>query len=107
MFVPWGEAKPVEMRPGLVRRTLAAGDRVMMCEFRARAGVVVDAHAHPHEQAGCLVSGEMALTIDGVERTVRPGDSYVILGGQTHSVIFGAESVIVEAFAPPRNDFRA
>ena len=106
MFAPWEEAHPVEMRPGLARRTLATGERTMVCEFRGRAGVVVPDHAHPYEQAGYMVSGEFAITIGGEEQVVRPGDSYVILGGQSHSVRCATDFVIVETFTPPRDDFR-
>ena len=33
------DATPVEMLPGLVRRTLAWGEKMMLCEFTADAGV--------------------------------------------------------------------
>ena len=56
---------------------------------------------------GYVVSGQMAFIIDGEERVVGPGDSYVILGGQPHSARFLTEVVIVETFGPPRDDYRA
>ena len=106
MFAPWEDARPVEMRPGLIRRTLAVGDRVMICEFRGQAGVTIAAHDHPAEQAGYVVSGQMAFTISGVERLVGPGDSYVILGGGSHGARFVTDVVIVETFGPPRDDYK-
>src|SRR2546428_9791509 len=50
-------ANPVEMLPGVVRRTLTDGDKMMLCEIRMEAGAVVPLHTHPHEQTGYLVSG--------------------------------------------------
>ena len=106
MFRPWAEASPVEMKPGLVRRTLGVGDRVMLGEFRGEAGVTIGTHDHPQEQVGYVVSGQMAFAIDGEERVVGPGDSYVILGGHSHSARFLTDAVIVETFGPPRDDYR-
>ena len=106
MFSPWSEARPVEMKPGLIRRTLGVGDRIMLAEFRGQAGVSIPTHDHPQEQVGYVVSGEMAFTIAGEERVVAAGDSYVILGGVSHSARFVSDALIVETFGPPRDDYR-
>jgi quercetin dioxygenase-like cupin family protein len=44
------EAVPVEMLPGLTRRTLADGPELMLCEFTFESGVQIPTHTHPHEQ---------------------------------------------------------
>jgi quercetin dioxygenase-like cupin family protein len=106
MVFRWQDATPVEMLPGLVRRTLAVGDRAMVAEFRGQAGVVIAEHSHPQEQVGYVVSGNMAIIIAGVENVVRPGDSYAIGGGVPHGARFLTDLVVVEAFAPPRDDYR-
>ena len=62
MYLRWSEARPVEMAPGLTRRTLGVGEKVLMAEFRVLAGTVVHVHSHPYEQAGYVVSGQMAFT---------------------------------------------
>ena len=106
MFRNWRDATPVQAIPGITRRTLATGERGMLVEFRALAGAAIPIHHHPAEQDGYLVSGAMVIIIDGVEHQVQPGDSYAILADAPHGARFLAESVVVEAFSPPREDYR-
>jgi quercetin dioxygenase-like cupin family protein len=106
MIALWADAAAVEMLPGLVRRTLAIGDRAMLVEFRANAGVVIGIHQHPAEQDGYVVSGSMAITIGGTETSVGSGDSYSIPAGCPHGARFLADTLLMETFSPPREDYR-
>lgn len=105
-FVRWAEVEPVEMLPGLDRRTLGCGEQAMIAEFRARAGVEVPLHTHPHEQVGYVVSGQMELTIGSQTARCGPGDSYTIPGGVPHGARFLSECVVIDCFSPPREDYR-
>jgi len=78
----------------------------MLVEFRAQADVTIPVHSHPHEQDGYLVAGEMVITIDGVNTTVRPGDSYAIPSNTPHGAQLRAGAIVLEAFSPPREDYR-
>ena len=49
--------QPVEMLPGVFRRAMTDGERMMLCEVHMDANAVVPMHTHPHEQTGYLVSG--------------------------------------------------
>ena len=98
---------PVEQIPGGFRRVLADGDEMMVIEWRMKAGVIVPLHAHPHEQSGYVLSGEMLFTVDGVEHAVTPGTGYSIPGNLPHSARFEQASVLIDIFSPPREDYRA
>lgn len=102
----WADAKPVEVLPGLIRRTMGETDDAMVAEFRSEAGVKIPPHSHPHQQIGYMVSGEIEMTIEGITTTCRPGDSWSIPGEIEHSAHFVVESIIVECFSPPREDYR-
>ncbi len=106
MYVRWSEARPVEMFPGLTRRTLGVGEKVLMAEFRVLAGTVVSVHSHPQEQVGYVVSGQMAFHIGGEEQVLGPGDSYAAPAGAPHGARCLADAVLAEVFAPPRDDYR-
>ena len=99
------EVQPTEMMPGLVRRTLAWGEKVMMCEFTADAGVEVPLHTHPHEQVGFVQSGRVAFTMEGETWIATPGDSYAIPGGVEHAARFLEPTVLIEVFSPPREEY--
>jgi len=100
------DATPVEMLPGLIRRTLADGEFMMICEFTLDDGVELPDHSHPHEQVGYLVSGRMRLTIGGETFVLLPGDSYHAPSNVQHSALSVEPSVIVDTFSPPRKDYR-
>jgi quercetin dioxygenase-like cupin family protein len=104
--VHWGDVKPVEALPGLIRRTMGETADAMVVEFRSEAGVKIPPHLHPNQQVGYVVSGQIDIIIEGVATTCRPGDSYAIPGGVEHGAHFLVESVIVECFSPPRADYR-
>lgn len=99
-------ARPVEMFPGVVRRTLTAGDRMMLIEVTLDRGAVVPSHSHPHEQTGYLVSGRLRLEIEGEVRDLSPGDCWMIPGGVAHQATALEPSVLVDVFSPPREEYR-
>ncbi len=54
--------------------------------FLLSPGAYIPKHRHPtieHEQV--MVRGEMVIDLDGVERTVRPGDAIYLPAGCAHS----------------------
>jgi quercetin dioxygenase-like cupin family protein len=91
--------------PGIDRRTLCYGARMLMTEFRLQAGHMLPTHAHPQEQTGYLVSGRMQLRIGAEERELAPGDSWSIPGGVEHGATILEDSVALEVFSPVREDY--
>jgi quercetin dioxygenase-like cupin family protein len=105
-FVIWHSVAPVEMVPGMVRRTLAYTDRLMSVEMQAEAGVTIAEHSHPHDQVGYVVSGLIELTIAGHKQVCDAGDSYAIPGGLEHGAHFPSACTVLESFSPARDEFR-
>jgi quercetin dioxygenase-like cupin family protein len=90
-----------------VRRTLTAGDRMMLIEVTLEPGAAVPMHTHPHEQTGYVVSGRMRLQIGDETLDLDPGDGYMIPGGAEHEATALDEPlVIVDIFSPPREEYR-
>lgn len=106
MFFEYSDAKAVEMLPGLVRRTLISGDKLMICRFDLDCGVEIPGHSHPHDQAGYIVSGKIRVTVDGKSLDLGPGDSYSASSGVLHSALALEATVVVDTFCPPRDDYR-
>ena len=98
----------VEMFPGVTRRTLVSGENATLVEIRLAAGAEVPEHTHPHEQAGYLAAGRIAIRFgsDGDEpRELAEGASYLIPGGVPHFVRALEAATLVEVFAPVREEF--
>lgn len=96
----------IEQIPGIRRRTMATTERMMLCEFTVSKGGVVPPHSHMHDQCGYVVSGKIEFTIGDVKRVCMPGDTYGVPGGLIHSATALEETLLVEIFAPPREEYR-
>ena len=98
--------EPVEMLPGVKRRTLATTDEMMLVEFTIDKDAVVPLHRHPHHQVGYVISGELEMTIDNDVKVCKPGHTYAIAGNDDHSALAITDCVVVDIFSPPREDYR-
>ena len=99
------EAKAVDMLPGVVRRTLNAGDRMTLHEISIAAGAEVPMHTHPHEQTGYVSRGRVRFTVGKEDRELVPGDGYHIPGEQPHGVTALEDSICIDVFSPPRTEY--
>ena len=105
MFKTNSEATPVEMLPGVVRRTLCSADRMTLCEFTLDKDAVVPLHTHEHEQAGYVVRGRQLFEIGGETRELRAGDGYLVPSNVPHAVTALEPSVAIDIFSPPRKEY--
>jgi quercetin dioxygenase-like cupin family protein len=96
----------VSALPGIRRHTMVEGRLTQLAEFRLARGSVIPVHQHPQEQTGYLVSGRLLFNIAGTDHEVRPGDAWTIPGGVDHGARVLEDSVVVEVFSPPRDDYR-
>ena len=98
--------EPVEMLPGVQRRTLSCGERVMLVQFTFEKGAVVPLHRHPQEQAGYVVRGKLEMRIGDETHLLKAGDSYLAPANMEHGAKVMEEAVVIDAFAPPREDYK-
>ncbi len=106
MIVKSKEAKTVKMFEGVTRKTLAIGEKMLLAEFTFRRGAIVPSHTHPHEQVGYVVKGKVNLRIGEQKYLLGTGDSYYIKPNMEHSAELIEESVIIDVFSPPREDYK-
>jgi quercetin dioxygenase-like cupin family protein len=105
-IIQYGDAAPVEMLPGVIRRTLTDGERMMLCEVRMQKDAVVPLHTHPHEQTGYLVSGRCRFQLGDEVRELGAGDCWMVPGGVEHEATALEDSVFIDVFSPPREEYR-
>ncbi len=104
-IVHWEDVEAVEMFPGVVRRTLGLTGDLMLIEIRGAAGAHVPLHRHPHHQVGYVINGEVELAVEGEVFHCKPGDSYGIPGDTEHGATFLKDTILVETFTPPREEY--
>lgn len=105
------EAVPVEMLPGVTRRTLAFGEKMLIAEVTLKQGAKIPPHAHHHEQVGYIAKGRMRITFGEAgsdQKTVEAstGDGYSVPGDFTHSVEAVQDTVAIDIFSPVREEYK-
>lgn len=106
LWITAGAGDPIEAFPGVQLWTTGT-ETLMLAMVRLAPGADVPPHAHENEQAGAVVEGTMAFTIDGETKNVSPGQGYVIPADVEHSAIAGPNgALVVEVFSPPREAYR-
>jgi len=91
--------------PGVTLQA-AAGQQLMLSYVTIAPHAIVEAHSHPHEQAGMVLSGSARFIVGDDERVLRTGDLYFIPGGVTHSVVALEDGcVALDVFHPVREEY--
>jgi len=91
--------------PGIKQKTLVFGERTLMTEFILTKNSNLPDHAHPYEQTGYLVKGQIVLRIGEKEHNATPGDAWCIPMNIPHSARILEDSIAIEIFSPPRADY--
>jgi quercetin dioxygenase-like cupin family protein len=100
------EIGPRTLAPGVTAK-IVPGERLMLSLVTLEPNAAVPPHSHPHEQMGMLVSGSLELTIGGETRLLPDKGLYLIPGGTPHAAKAGpGGAVALEAFSPPREEYR-
>ncbi|MDC7226926.1 MAG: cupin domain-containing protein [Spirochaetales bacterium] len=100
------EANFIEVIDGVEVKSTVYGEKSIMSKFRMRSGHKLPSHNHPdYEQTGYLLEGYIVLSIGGTATEMRPGDSWCIGCGVEHSAEIIEDSVALEVFTYPREDY--
>ena len=97
---------PRALAPG-IRARIFPGTHLMLSVVELEPWSESPVHSHPNEQWGVCLEGEWIRIQDGVEHHVKAGDfwqtpPHVPHGGRT----LGQRCVILDIFAPPREEYR-
>jgi len=105
-FFDVSDMKSRKLAPG-VEIKVVSGEKMMMVFFYIESGGIIPEHAHPHEQMGTVLEGEVELFINGEKRIAREGDVYHIPSGVVHSGnVFSSAARVLDVFVPPREDYK-
>ena len=105
MVLKYEDITPSNPGPGLTRRILARGGKIMGVEVTFAKGAVGEPHRHPHEQMSYIISGSFEYQVEGEKYILHRGDSYYVAPDQLHGATALEDSVILDIFTPQREDF--
>ncbi len=97
----------IPMFPGVRRQTIVAGTQMMQILVQLDVDARVPTHQHSHEQSSYLLSGRLRFRLAEQEHLLGPGDILHIPSGITHSVDVIEAALVIDTFAPPREDLLA
>jgi quercetin dioxygenase-like cupin family protein len=105
----WEELPAEKLKDGLTRR-LITSDRMMIAHVYLKKGIDVPRHSHENEQITYILEGvlQFHLGTNGErEVIVRAGEVLVIPSYLPHSAVALEDTLDVDVFNPPRQDWLA
>ncbi len=100
----WADIAPEQLNP-LVTRQYVVGTNTMLARIVLKKGAHVPMHQHFHEQISHVVEGALQFLVEGRESTVRAGEILCIPPHVPHEVTALEDSVALDIFNPPRQDW--
>jgi quercetin dioxygenase-like cupin family protein len=100
----WVDIEPEQLNP-LTTRQYIVGANVMLARLVLKKGSHVPLHSHFNEQVSHVVEGSLNFVLEGRQITVRAGDILCIPPHVPHEVIALEDSVALDIFNPPRQDW--
>jgi quercetin dioxygenase-like cupin family protein len=103
----WDDMPKEALSEGLDRR-LISGDQVMIAHVYFTKGTEVPRHHHHNEQLTYILEGSLQFFFgedDEETHTVHAGEVLVIPSGLPHRAVALEDTLDVDVFAPPRQDW--
>jgi quercetin dioxygenase-like cupin family protein len=105
----WSDLPAEPLKEGLARR-LVTGERMMIAHVYIKKGVDVPRHSHENEQLTYVLEGALKFWFganDERELLVRAGEVIVIPSHLPHRALALEDTLDVDVFSPPRQDWLA
>lgn len=94
-----------EVAEGLSRQIMGYDGKIMLVKAKFETGAIGVMHKHYHSQVTYVESGEFEMTIDGVVKTLKRGDSFYVLPHLMHGCVCTKPGILIDVFSPAREDF--
>ena len=100
----WADIEPEQLNP-LFTRQYVVGANTMLARLELKKGAHVPMHQHFHEQINHVLQGALKFFVDEKEVVVHAGEILCIPPHVPHEVITLEDSVALDIFNPPRQDW--
>jgi quercetin dioxygenase-like cupin family protein len=100
----WNEISVETLNPLVTRQAIHTG-QMTFARLSMKAGAVVPRHQHVNEQVTNVESGSLRFEFDEREVIVETGQSLEIPPNVPHAVTALTDSVALDVFTPPREDW--
>lgn len=100
----WTQILPEQMNEKMVRQVVHT-EQMTIARLEMKAGTEVPAHQHHNAQLSMVVSGKVKFFVSGIPVIVAAGQLLELKPDQPHGVEVLEDSVVVDLFTPPREDW--
>ena len=100
----WGSIPAEQLNANIARQAIHAAN-MTVARIHLLQGARVPEHRHPSEQITLLQQGRLRFTLDPEVCVLEAGEMLEIPPNVPHSVEVIEESVVVDVFAPVREDW--
>jgi quercetin dioxygenase-like cupin family protein len=100
----WNDIE-VEHLSSLIGRQLIVGTNVMVARILLKKGARVPLHSHHNEQVSYVLDGVMKFFLDNREIIISAGEVLCIPPNMPHEAIALEDTVDLDIFNPPRQDW--
>jgi quercetin dioxygenase-like cupin family protein len=100
----WEKIPAEQLDHNIVRRMIV-GQKEMLVRWEFKKGALAACHRHPHEQVVMMVHGKLRLAVGDDETIMGPQDIVVIPPQVPHEAEALEDTVVIDIFSPPREDF--
>lgn len=101
----WTQIEKEQLNPRAARQVIH-GDTMTVARLYLVKGCFVPEHSHHNEQISMLEAGSLRFVIGGKEQIVKAGEVLRIPPHIPHSAEALEDSIAVDLFSPPREDWR-
>lgn len=101
----WNGLEREQMNAQITRRVIHTA-HMTIARLEMQKDAVVAEHSHVNEQVTMVERGALKFFIEGGERIVRAGEVLTIPPHAPHGVEVLEDSVVVDVFSPPRDDWK-
>lgn len=105
LFVKFDQIAWEDQGGGVRRKIMAYGDQIMGVHVEFKGGAVGALHSHPHVQFSYIQTGSFKVQIGDKTKVLKADDYYYIPPDVVHGVEALEDSILIDAFAPMREDF--
>jgi quercetin dioxygenase-like cupin family protein len=102
--IKWNDIE-VEAMSSTISRQLLVGTNLMVARVLLKKGARVPLHSHHNEQVTYILEGALHFFIDNKEMIVSAGEVLCIPPHMPHEAIALEDTVDVDIFTPPRQDW--
>ncbi len=90
---------------GSVLRRFVSGAQMTVARVTFAAGSVLPVHRHINEPFSVVLEGALEFVVEGVPVVARAGDVVHLASNETHGARALEDSIVLDVFAPPRDDW--